>query len=166
MRKGGRRSAAPSWLDTPGGKPVACVGVKSVKLFTVEEANEALPRLHLLIERLQRAALRLQEELGALCAETGQEPSTLTTADLLRQRPAARLLVEELDAVVYEIEDNGACLKDVQLGLVDFPSERQGEIVYLCWQSGEPEVAFWHPTDGGFAGRQALGGAARARVLQ
>ena len=84
--------------------------------------------------------------------------STLSPDDLLRHRPAARALVEELDGIVHEIEESGAHLKDVQLGLVDFPSERDGEIVYLCWQFGEPEIAFWHRVEDGFAGRQPLPG--------
>ena len=54
----------------------------------------------------------------------------------------------------------------MQLGLVDFPAERDGELVYLCWQFGEPEVAFWHGIDDGFAGRQPLPGTARPRYLQ
>ena len=140
--------------------------MKPDKTFRLEEANAIVPRLQLLMERLQRGALRLHEEMSDLSRATGIEPAALTPEDLLRQRPAARLLVEELDAIVHEIEESGAHLKDVQLGLVDFPTERNGEVVYLCWQFGEPEVAFWHPIDEGFAGRQPLPGASRPRYLQ
>ena len=84
----------------------------------------------------------------------------------MRQRPAARALVEELDGIVAEIEASGAHLKDVQLGLVDFPAELDGELVYLCWQFGEPEVAFWHRIGDGFAGRRPLPGPPRPRWLQ
>jgi hypothetical protein len=73
-----------------------------------------------------------------LAAETGIDVADLSAEDLVRQRPAARVLIEELDGIVREIESSGAHLKDVKLGLVDFPAEREGEIVYLCWQSGEP----------------------------
>jgi len=90
----------------------------------------------------------------------------IATEDLLRERPTARALVEELDGIVREIEESGAHLKDIRLGLVDFPAERNGEVVYLCWQFGEPEVAFWHRVEEGFAGRQPLPGIARARTLQ
>src|SRR5439155_38837 len=82
------------------------------------------------------------------------------------ERPTARALVEELDGIVREIEESGAHLKDIRLGLVDFPAERNGEVVYLCWQFGEPEVAFWHRVEEGFVGRQPLPGIARARTLQ
>ena len=136
------------------------------KLFRLDEANAIVPRLQLLMERLQRGALGLHEEMRALATETGVELADVSTEDLLRARPAARVMVEELEAVVGEIEETGAVLKDVQLGLIDFPAERDGEVVYLCWQFGEPEVAFWHGIEDGFAGRRPLPGTRRARTLQ
>ena len=125
-----------------------------------------VPRLHGLMERLQRGALRLHDEMSELARTTAVEVASLTPEELLRQRPAARVLVEELDAVVQEIEASGVHLKDVQLGLVDFPAEIDGEIVYLCWQFGEPEIAFWHRIEDGFAGRRPLPGIAGPRYLQ
>ena len=136
------------------------------KLFELDEANAAVPLLEVLVARLQRGALDLQEEMTTLAAEIGVAVADLSTEDLVRRRPAARVLIEELDGIVREIEASGAHLKDVQLGLVDFPAEPEGEIVYLCWQSGEPEVAFWHRMDEGFAGRQPLPGSARTPYLQ
>jgi len=140
--------------------------VKPAKTFRLEEANAILPRLDILMGRLQRGALRLHEEMSGLARETGVELAALAPDELLRRRPAARALVEELDGIVEEIEASGAHLKDVQLGLVDFPAELQGEIVYLCWQFGEPEVAFWHRIEDGFAGRRPLPGRVRPRYLQ
>jgi len=140
--------------------------VKPKKTFLLDEANAIVPRFQLLMEKLQRGALRLNGEIEVLARETGVEPSALTPDDLLRNRPAARVLIEELDAIVHEVEESGAHLKDVQLGLVDFPAERDGEIVYLCWQFGEPEVAFWHRMEDGFTGRQPLPGSGRPRYLQ
>ena len=140
--------------------------MKPEKTFRLEEANAIVPRLQILMERLQRAALRLHEHLNELARETGVEAGSVSTDELLRRRPAARPLVEELDAVAHEIEQSGAHLKDAQLGLVDFPCERNGEIVYLCWQFGEPEIAFWHRIEDGFAGRQPLPGSSPPRYLQ
>ena len=99
------------------------------KTFLLDEANAIVPRFQRLREKLQRGALRLNGEIEVLAREVGVEPSALSPDDLLRNRPAARALIEELDAIVQEIEDSGAHLKDVQLGLVDFPAERDGEIV-------------------------------------
>jgi len=140
--------------------------VRPEKTFRLDEANAIVPRLHGLMERLQRGALRLHDEMSDLARSTGVEIASLTPDELLRQRPAARVLVEELDAVVQEIEASGAHLKDVQLGLVDFPAEKDGEVVYLCWQFGEREVGFGHRMEDGFAGRKSLPGTGRARDLQ
>jgi hypothetical protein len=140
--------------------------VRPEKRFHIEEANAIVPRLQVLMERLQRGALRLHEEMRELARQMGIELGALSPEELLRRRPAARLLVEELDAIVHEIEESGAHLKDIQLGLVDFPAERDGELIYLCWQFGEPEVAFWHGVEDGFAGRQPLPGSAPPRYLQ
>jgi hypothetical protein len=49
-------------------------------------------------------------------------------------------------------------VKDLETGLVDFYAERDGESVFLCWQFGEPSVAYWHPIEGGFAARQPIEG--------
>jgi hypothetical protein len=136
------------------------------KVFTLAEANEAVPRLQILMERLQRSALRLHEELRDLAAESETDLTELSTEELLRQRPAARGLAEEIESIVDEIQASGAVLKDIQLGLIDFPSERDGEVVYLCWQFGEPEVAFWHRLEDGFSGRQPLPGSTGPRYLQ
>ncbi len=46
--------------------------------------------------------------------------------------------------------------QDIDLGLVDFPSERAGETVYLCWRAGETRIHSWHPVNQGFAGRKPL----------
>jgi hypothetical protein len=164
--KGIARSRASSASTVSGEAASIPTRVNPEKTFRLDEANAIVPRLQILMERLQRSALRLHEEMSDLARAVGIEPSALTPEDLLRQRPAARLLVEELDAIVHEIEESGAHLKDVQLGLVDFPAERDGELIYLCWQFGEPEVAFWHRIDDGFAGRQPLPGSAGPRYLQ
>jgi len=55
-----------------------------------------------------------------------------------------------------EIQDLGVVVKDLDTGLVDFPSVREGRDVLLCWRLGEDEVAFWHGYDDGFAGRQPI----------
>jgi hypothetical protein len=62
----------------------------------------------------------------------------------------------ELAGVVEEIQELGVLVKDLDSGLVDFPSIRDGRDVLLCWRLGEDEVAFWHGYDDGFAGRRPL----------
>jgi len=140
--------------------------VTSDKLFTLEEASDLLPQLRLLMERLQRHALRLDAEMQDLARARGIAAAALDMEELLRARPPLRIIVEELDATVDRIGELGVQLKDVRLGLVDFPSLREGERVLLCWQFGEDDVAYWHREEEGFAGRRMLPGAAPVQRLQ
>jgi hypothetical protein len=57
---------------------------------------------------------------------------------------------------VREIEELGGVFKDLELGLVDFPTQIGGECVYLCWQYGEKAIGYWHGMDDGFTGRRPL----------
>jgi len=140
--------------------------VTSDKLFTLEEASALLPQLRFLMERLQRHALRLDAEMQELAEARGASSADVDVEELLRARPSLRILVEELDATVDRIGELGVQLKDVRLGLVDFPSVREGERVLLCWQFGEDDVAYWHREDEGFAGRRMLPGAAPVQRMQ
>lgn len=124
--------------------------------FTVDEANAEVPRLRALMERLQRSARLLERERTAWAA--AHAGADVPADVLVRERPGARRAAEELEVVVGEFERLGVQLKDLDLGLVDFPSEQGGRPVLLCWQYGEPEVAFWHGTDEGFAHRRSLRG--------
>jgi hypothetical protein len=160
-RDRGVRARLGAGRSLPSGAPVV-----PQKLFTLEEANAQLPQLRLLMERLQRAALRLDAEMHDLARTRGAALAALDLEELLRVRPALRLVVEEIDATVDRIGELGGQLKDVRLGLVDFPSLRNGQTVLLCWQFGEDAVAYWHREDEGFAGRRRLPGVAAVQRLQ
>ena len=62
----------------------------------------------------------------------------------------------EMQKALDELDGLGVQLKDIDQGLVDFPSRRDGRVVYLCWRLGEETIAWWHDVDTGFAGRQPL----------
>jgi hypothetical protein len=65
-------------------------------------------------------------------------------------------LAAEVDRYVAELTALGIEMKDYAMGLVDFPSERDGRPVYLCWRLGEPSVLYWHEVDAGYSGRHPL----------
>lgn len=65
-------------------------------------------------------------------------------------------LASEIDGYVAELGELGVEFKDYERGLLDFPGERDGRAVYLCWQLGEPAVRFWHELDAGFPGRRPV----------
>ena len=128
------------------------------RFFTVEEANLELARLRQWLPRLQARRRRLdvvQHKLAELTVKAASNGNLLEEEVHATQREAKRL-TQEVDKLIARIHDLGCELKDIEQGLVDFPSLREGREVYLCWQLGEEQVAFWHELDVGFAGRQPL----------
>lgn len=70
---------------------------------------------------------------------------------------ARRAVARQLALRVERIQQMGIVVRDVQSGLIDFPSVRDDRVVQLCWRRGEPlELRWWHEVEAGFAGRQPL----------
>jgi hypothetical protein len=63
---------------------------------------------------------------------------------------------DRLNALVHQVTDTGAEIKDLAQGLIDFRTRRGGSEVFLCWRQGESEIEFWHEIDAGFAGRRPM----------
>jgi hypothetical protein len=127
-------------------------------LFSFDEASSLLPRLRDIVSDLQnlkRARDRLQEQIGAL---TGRASGNghLVAKDLNDKRARAESITSEMNVLFEEITSMGCELKGVEQGLIDFPHERDGRVVYLCWQLGEERIEWWHDVDAGFAGRERL----------
>ena len=132
-----------------------------IRLFTVEEADELLPRLRRILAQLQEARQRLldaQRQLGDRFhggpranghANPNSEMARLTTASEDAQA--------QIRAAAEAIHELGGELKDPERGMVDFRTEREGRVVYLCWLMDEPRVMYWHELDAGYRGRQRLG---------
>jgi hypothetical protein len=119
--------------------------------FTVEEANAELDRIRPLLETLREAKDQLLDDdaRGALSeaspANGGGDPG--------RQVGEAFL---EVRRILVELTEAGIVVRDVDRGLIDFPSVRDGQEIYLCWQLGEERVAWWHGLESGFGGREPL----------
>jgi hypothetical protein len=125
------------------------------RLFTLEEANALVPRLREILADLRQAFEALEGaegEVAGLRWRTRGNGHNLPDGPFAR-RQAARATVQQQLGRVQEL---GCELKDPRLGLVDFPSRFEGREVYLCWKMDEPEVAYWHPQDEGFASRKPL----------
>lgn len=127
----------------------------TVRLFSLEEANRLIPVLDPLLAALadkKAELLAKQAELSALLqgAEAGRAGS------VVRGREELKFIAEEFNVSLHELSRLGCLLKDVDLGLVDFPTLYQGREAFLCWRRGEPAVGYWHRLDEGFTGRRPL----------
>ena len=128
------------------------------KLFTLAQANDLIPALQDLITRAHDAKVLVDryhaqiEELGRQARGNGH-----THYEEIQQLGReAEKAADEPNRVIEQIGSIGCEVKDLDRGLVDFPHEREGTIVYLCWQLGETTIGYWHGLDTGFAGRQPL----------
>jgi len=121
--------------------------------YSLEEANAALPRVIELMATLRSASERLgdkeaRDALGeAAPGNGGGQPG----------RTVSEAFIELRDAMA-ELRESEIVLRDLDRGLIDFPSMRGDEEIYLCWEEGEPEIAFWHEPETGFAGRRPIEG--------
>ena len=122
------------------------------KLFTVEEANALLPRLQKLLDdlALHRDAMRekaphLEPILRAASADGGGRVGSEYGVEAYK-----------LYLAIGRIQELGVLLKDLDMGLLDFPHERDGRVVFLCWHPPEERVEYWHEIEAGYAGRQPL----------
>ena len=126
-------------------------GLVHERHFTREEANALLPRLTAMLDRLREAKDDLTD------AEAHEALSEAAPAngggDEGKQVGVAFLEVRRL---LETIEQSGIVLRDIDRGLVDFPALLDEQEVYLCWELGEEEVAYWHDLETGYGGREPL----------
>ena len=128
------------------------------RFFSLEEATALLPRLGEIVREMQSKKPQLdalREELGEM-TETASGNGHLVENDMRQKRRQAQILVERLNELITELNGMGCELKGVEEGLVDFPAQREGRTVYLCWKLGEDSIDWWHELDTGFSGRKPL----------
>lgn len=119
------------------------------KRYNIDEANALLPYLAPTLVELREKfeeAIEVQETIAVAARSNGGSAE--------RERWTATL--ERVQELLARLDGWDVELKDVATGLVDFPTSIDGEDAYLCWRLGEPEVAYWHTIEGGFAGRRRL----------
>lgn len=122
--------------------------------FTVAEANALLPRLLPTIEQLMPAWQRLRAARADVEAVADSRPAGDLGGGLLGQAALDTITVQD---AVSRLQRLGVVVRDPEEGLLDFPADRDGERIYLCWRYPEPRVAYWHPVHAGFSGRRPLG---------
>ncbi len=128
--------------------------------FTLAEAESLLPN----VDRLLRRAVEFKAAYaGAERRVESFQKRIMVMGGMVVDRTQVRESRERRDdaaaslrAVLEEVQELGCVVKDLDIGLVDFPTTFQGREVYLCWKLGEPAIAYWHGVDEGFAGRKAI----------
>lgn len=131
-----------------------------MKLFSPEKANALISKVGPLVEELWQKRRELAIKL--LESETvarGVEPTPHARIAAPRSPFQPSRFSDqkaEIVRIINRIEAYGCLLKDLDLGLIDFPSMREGRAVYLCWKAGEEEIGYWHPMDEGFGSRRPL----------
>src|ERR1019366_7784185 len=128
----------------------------SDRTFTLDEAQMLLP----ILESLLRQAIngkKLIEGVDAELQETAHRVflnggTLLNVVHLARREKAIRRIKDAL----AEIDSTGVQVKDLDIGLLDFPCKVAGEILLLCWKLGEPAIGHWHGTNEGFAARKPI----------
>jgi hypothetical protein len=120
--------------------------------FTLEEANRALKVIRPLMDEVQAIRQKIlanQPEAWPAIEKSAGNGGNRALSDMIQD-------FENFDALIHRILDTGAQIKDINTGLLDFSALKDGREVYLCWQYGEEDIAFWHEVEAGFAGRQPI----------
>jgi hypothetical protein len=132
----------------------------SDRTFTFQEAESLLP----ILESLLRTAIdgkKLMEAVDAEFQEVAHRVflnggTYLNIVDLARRKAEREKAIQRVKDALAEIDATGVQVKDLEIGLLDFPCAVDGRTVLLCWKLGEKGIAYWHGTGEGFAGRKPI----------
>src|ERR1700758_1742205 len=130
------------------------------RTFTLSEAQSLLP----ILESLLRSAMeskKLIEQVDADLQEVAHRVflnggTLLQVVPLARRKAERQKALQRVKDAVAEIHATGVQVKDLDIGLLDFPCVVEGEVVLLCWKLGEKDITHWHSTTEGFAGRKPI----------
>jgi hypothetical protein len=130
------------------------------KRFTLAEAERLLPEIETIIrEAVSLKALyqETEQELQSFAQRVAMAGGMSVDRDaVLQQRADRDSHGQRLKAAVDRIQDYGCVIKDLDIGLIDFPTLFRGQEVYLCWRMGESGIQHWHGVNEGFAGRKPI----------
>jgi hypothetical protein len=122
------------------------------RLFTLAEANCLIPQLQeylIAVKQAKAVLLRTKDEVKRASAKAPLGGGSLAG-------PHYITALEQISENLQAIQELGVLVKDLDIGLCDFPHMLNGRVVYLCWKLGETEVQWWHEINSGYTGRQPL----------
>lgn len=127
------------------------------KIFTPDEANRMLPLVARIADDIVATYADVNQALQGFQVEEARAKTDSTRDPILAERNAeVGTALDRFQRLIEEVEALGGTLRDYENGSIDFYGELDGEIVYLCWQRGERNVAHWHALDEGFSKRRML----------
>jgi len=121
--------------------------------FTIKSANEALPDVIEKFNNLKKQKnkiIKTEQELQIIMSSTDSFEKYMIQKQKLNSE------MTKFYQLIEELEETGVSLKGLDQGLLDFPSKRFDEDVWLCWKDGEKEIKFWHDMNSGFNGRKPI----------
>src|SRR6202042_387110 len=132
----------------------------SHRTFTLDEAQMLLPILESLLKQAIHGK-KLIEDVDDELQETAHRVflnggTMLNVVHLARRKAEREKAIRRVKDALAEIDATGVQVKDLDIGLLDFPCKVDGEILLLCWKLGETAIAHWHGTNEGFAGRKPI----------
>lgn len=124
---------------------------KFKKHYTIEQARALLPRIRKWLEQADHLRHRIEqlEKRFSGLVSAGNDIG----GDSVNQWVKC---MADLQSVICEFEDREILIKDVERGLIDLPSLRDGREIFLCWEKDEEDIEHWHELDAGYAGREPL----------
>jgi hypothetical protein len=132
----------------------------SSRTFTLDEAQDLLPVLESLL-RTSIDGKKLIESVDAEFQEMAHRVflnggMSLNVVHLARRKAEREKAIQRVRDAMAEIDAIGVQVKDLEIGLLDFPCEVDGQVVLLCWKLGETAITHWHGVSEGFAGRKPV----------
>lgn len=128
--------------------------------FTLESARRILPEVRARLEEAVRAHHELEQARKTVAAFSERAQLLggvrLDGAAAVRWQSRMRQAAASLQAALEQLQVLGVQVKDLEMGLVDFPTLYRGREVLLCWKLGEPGIAWWHGMEEGFRGRKPV----------
>jgi hypothetical protein len=128
--------------------------------FTLAEAQSLIPEVSRLLRDAvllkgvyQAAGQAIQTWMQRITMMGGMTVDRNQAIDTRKRRDTS---AASLRSAIEQVQAIGCVVKDLDIGLIDFPTEFRGEEVYLCWKLGEPKIEFWHGMEEGFSGRKAI----------
>jgi hypothetical protein len=124
------------------------------RIYTIDEANALVPQVRAVLLQMAVEQRRLDASHADMHRQLDANGDPTAAAEAGRREAEVAEIREGMRTLLLHLSELEVELRDIEMGLVDFPGERDGEAVWLCWRLADPRVAFWHRTDEGYSTRR------------